>query len=721
MVDERPPDRCALIPASPSSGSASVIIGVVEASLNDDATVSWMMPATGPESRQGLQPDKTVPDQHILPTVPVDVQSSQTVDPFLERLAGLVSNTAFVPPLFETLVSTWMRHPSQETLRFMAKTLSKFATATALTDTWILSVDDTSSLLVINRTTGLRQDTPVHILTSSGLRRPTGKPVILEGSARAVWLVDIGAVDLRQALAVAWSPNGGHRIRVDKALHGSEKKLSDVILATDGTERNKASRWLKEKLSAAAKQSRRLQRALRRIDSDQIGDSTPTVAFGESCQTGIAAALRATNGQMAVFGWTNDPHQLIDKIAWIGTGERRVPLANHLFSSPHRGIPKPAETGGRSKDHRGFIAFLKTPSTAVPLGTESFEITLHNGESSVLTVKPAAHRVGAARDLALTLPNDPSAMLDLLDGGLGSVVGALHADALAGTRLDHETVLGTPNTSPRASVVIPLYGTTAFLRAQYTAFALGADASLDEFIFVVDDPALSDIVVSHLRALHALYGLPCRVLHHGRNLGYAPAVNTGVATGSAPWAVLLNSDVVPITPTPVTALIRAAKRRKAAAVGPKLLFANGTIQHAGLTFSRHLDGMPFNRSLSKGYPSDDPRANRPSEPEALTGACLLVDRQAWDDVGGLSEDYVIGDFEDTDLCLSLRRAGYRLHYEPSVSLHHYERQSIDLHTMHRVSMAERYNQWLHARRWFPDVDHLPAGRSASRGSKRRER
>jgi GT2 family glycosyltransferase len=178
--------------------------------------------------------------------------------------------------------------------------------------------------------------------------------------------------------------------------------------------------------------------------------------------------------------------------------------------------------------------------------------------------------------------------------------------------------------------------------------------------------------------------------------------------------LLFNSDVLLADDDAITTLLGALRgSRKTAAVGPKLLFANGTIQHAGLTFDQDPRGHVFNRSLYKGYPIDFPAANRACSADALTAACLLVDRRAWDAVGGVSEDYLVGDFEDTDLCLKLRAKGWTLLYEPAVTLHHFERQSIDLHQVHRTSCAEVYNRWLHQTRWF--ADGLPAvlkGRTA---------
>jgi len=85
-----------------------------------------------------------------------------------------------------------------------------------------------------------------------------------------------------------------------------------------------------------------------------------------------------------------------------------------------------------------------------------------------------------------------------------------------------------------------------------------------------------------------------------------------------------------------------------------------------------------------------------------------VRAEAWRAVGGISTDYVIGDYEDSDLCLRLRAAGGEIGYVPASELYHFERQSIRDHDGYAKSLAATYNRSLHHRRWAPAIAALMA-------------
>jgi hypothetical protein len=87
---------------------------------------------------------------------------------------------------------------------------------------------------------------------------------------------------------------------------------------------------------------------------------------------------------------------------------------------------------------------------------------------------------------------------------------------------------------------------------------------------------------------------------------------------------------------------------------------------------------------------------------AVTGACLIIGRGIFEKIGGMCEDYVIGDFEDSDLCLRVQAEGLVVYYTPEVELYHLERQSMRFigggHVGWRQSLALD-NMWKHSRRW----------------------
>jgi GT2 family glycosyltransferase len=103
----------------------------------------------------------------------------------------------------------------------------------------------------------------------------------------------------------------------------------------------------------------------------------------------------------------------------------------------------------------------------------------------------------------------------------------------------------------------------------------------------------------------------------------------------------------------------------------------------------------------------------------VTGALLCLRRHVFEALGGVCTDYVVGDYEDSDLCLRLRAAGGEIAYVPEAELYHFERQSIREHGGYARTLACSYNRHLHHARWAPAMEALMArfpGASAPRSA-----
>jgi GT2 family glycosyltransferase len=251
---------------------------------------------------------------------------------------------------------------------------------------------------------------------------------------------------------------------------------------------------------------------------------------------------------------------------------------------------------------------------------------------------------------------------------------------------------------------VPVYRNLKFLRFQLGAFARDAEMRRAELICVLDSPEQRAEVEHLLRGLARLHELALTLVVQAANGGYASACNAGTAVATAPVLLLLNSDVVPDIPGWLGLLLRRLSRdRRLAAVGPKLLFDDGSIQHAGLLFAREPGGAWFNDHYFKGFPRHYPPACTARRVPGITGAAFCVRRAAFEAAGGLCTDYVVGDYEDSDLCLKLRAAGHEIAYEPAAELFHFERQSIASHAGYARTMACAYNRRLHDQRWSAKI------------------
>ncbi|HXV29663.1 MAG TPA: glycosyltransferase, partial [Sinorhizobium sp.] len=210
-----------------------------------------------------------------------------------------------------------------------------------------------------------------------------------------------------------------------------------------------------------------------------------------------------------------------------------------------------------------------------------------------------------------------------------------------------------------------------------------------------------------LGGLHLLHGLPMKLVVMNRNGGYARACNAGARFARGAVLVMLNSDVVPAAPGWLQPLARPLfEEQQLGAIGPKLIFEDGSLQHAGLYFARDQRGVWLNHHFHKGMPGDYAPAQASRSVPGVTGACLVTRRETYERVGGYTEDYVIGDYEDSDLCLKIRRCGLDVAYEPSACLYHFERRSIRRSQDYMRGVASQYNAWLHTQRWNDDIAGL---------------
>jgi GT2 family glycosyltransferase len=272
---------------------------------------------------------------------------------------------------------------------------------------------------------------------------------------------------------------------------------------------------------------------------------------------------------------------------------------------------------------------------------------------------------------------------------------------------------GAQIASPAVSVIVTLYGRIDWLHHQVLHFAQDPGMRQAELIYVLDSPELSE-PLHHLAAqIHALHGFPFRVARLSRNAGFPVAniIGTGLARGRL--LLLLNADVVPDRPGWLEQMVSFYDAQAdIGALGPKLLFEDDSIQHAGVYFEREADsGLWGNLHYFKGLHRDFEAATVTRPVPALTGACLMIDRALYEEVGGLGHEYILqGGYEDSDLCLRLFERGRRNWYLADAELYHLEGQA---HAPVSRQTTVAHNTWLQTQLWGTLIERVmgeePAG------------
>ena len=197
----------------------------------------------------------------------------------------------------------------------------------------------------------------------------------------------------------------------------------------------------------------------------------------------------------------------------------------------------------------------------------------------------------------------------------------------------------------------------------------------------------------------ALERLGCRIVDYAEPaLNIAAKINLGAAAARGEMLLLLNDDTEVIAEDWIERLLAHALKPHVGAVGAKLLYPDGTLQHAGVVTLR---GNP--NHVRRGYPGRDrgyvfsTAATR--NYAAVTGACMMTPAIRFREVGGYREDMPVH-FNDVDYCFELRRRGFHIVMEPRAVLTHFESASRS----HGVAPGELA---LFQRRWAADLADDP--------------
>jgi O-antigen biosynthesis protein len=264
--------------------------------------------------------------------------------------------------------------------------------------------------------------------------------------------------------------------------------------------------------------------------------------------------------------------------------------------------------------------------------------------------------------------------------------------------------------SPTVSIVVPLYQRIDLVEHQLLQFNRDPEIQAQDLIYVLDSPELESQMADQARQFADLYGVPFRVVTMAENAGFGAATNAGASVARGRLLLLMNSDVLPAEPGwlgRMQAFHDATPN--IGALGPKLLYEDDSLQHAGLYFERLREGPTAgswaNMHYFKGLHKDLPAANVARPVPAVTAACLMIEKELYERVEGLPDVYAQGDFEDSELCLRLLEAGRENWYLPSEELYHLEGSSY--------SPAERgitgsYNHWLQTHRWGQAIEDVMA-------------
>ncbi len=213
-----------------------------------------------------------------------------------------------------------------------------------------------------------------------------------------------------------------------------------------------------------------------------------------------------------------------------------------------------------------------------------------------------------------------------------------------------------------ASIIIPVFNKVEF--TQKCIHSVIRNTAGINFEVIIIDNNSEDGTKEYLTGLSG----DVKVVTNDENVGYTIACNQGARIASGKHLVFLNNDTEP-QPGWLEQLITLAESDATiGAVGAKLVYPNGVLQEAGGMVFRDARGWNF----GNGDNPDKAIYNRIYEVDYCSGACLLVKHDLFNKIGGFDEQYAPAYYEETDLCFSLRKQGYKTLYNPNALVIHHE-------------------------------------------------
>lgn len=226
-----------------------------------------------------------------------------------------------------------------------------------------------------------------------------------------------------------------------------------------------------------------------------------------------------------------------------------------------------------------------------------------------------------------------------------------------------------PDPPPLASIVIPSRDRIDLIARIADDVLAGTEYPSLELIIV--DNGSTDIAVLDLYE-RLRSDARVRILPYEEEFNFAAMVNAGVDVAKGRVVVLLNNDIAVLRPDWLGHLVAQACRPEIGAVGAKLLYGDGSLQHAGVVVG--LGGRAGH--ILRRRPADSPghlgALRVAHEVSAVTAACLAVERKKYQAIGGFDARTFPIDFNDVDFCLRLGAAGYKTIWTPKAVLSHLE-------------------------------------------------
>ena len=250
---------------------------------------------------------------------------------------------------------------------------------------------------------------------------------------------------------------------------------------------------------------------------------------------------------------------------------------------------------------------------------------------------------------------------------------------------------------PPVSIVIPTAGQSREVRYEDVVLVTHCVRSVVETstyenyeVVVVVDASVDPATIAELRRIA---GDRLRLVDFEGPFNFSAKINRGAVRSEGRHLLLLNDDMEVVTPDWIERLVMYAELPGVGSVGGRLLLEDGRIQHAGILFENGGYAGHIYHGFAREYNGYSNNVLVAQNYLAVTGACMLTPRDAFENVGGFSTVFPLN-YNDMDYCLKLRATGLRTVYDPDTVLYHFESSS-------RSTEVEDWEKEALIARWLP--------------------
>lgn len=253
--------------------------------------------------------------------------------------------------------------------------------------------------------------------------------------------------------------------------------------------------------------------------------------------------------------------------------------------------------------------------------------------------------------------------------------------------------------NPKVSIVIPNKDEKETLKKCLESIWQKTTYSNYEIILVENNSTTLEIR-DYYQELDGKNGV--RVVYWDKEFNYSAINNFGISYAKGEYILCLNNDITVISPEWMEELLANCQRPEVGIVGARLYYPDNTIQHAGIVLGMGGCAGSLFVGLARSRGGYLHKAALQQDLSAVTAACFMVKKEAFEKVGGFEEKLAVA-FNDVDFCLKVRHAGYLVVYDPYAELYHHESKTRGYENTE--AKKRRFQEEIEYMRchWMPDI------------------